>query len=37
MIVIDTDDALLICPREEAQHIREIVAELKKRRLDQYL
>jgi mannose-1-phosphate guanylyltransferase len=37
MIIIDTDDALLICPRDEAQHIREIVAEIKNRRMDQYL
>jgi mannose-1-phosphate guanylyltransferase len=37
MIVIDTDDALLICPREKAQRIRDIVAELKNRHLDQYL
>lgn len=37
MIIIDTDDALLICPREKAQNIRDIVAELKNRRLDKYL
>ncbi|MDO8425832.1 MAG: sugar phosphate nucleotidyltransferase [bacterium] len=36
-IVIDTNDALLICPREHAQGVKEIVAELERRGLTAYL
>jgi mannose-1-phosphate guanylyltransferase len=31
MIVIDTGDALLICPKDRAQDVKKIVDELKKR------
>ncbi len=31
VVVIDTDDALLVMPRERAQDVREVVAELAKR------
>jgi len=27
--VVDTPDALLICPREDAQRVREVVARLR--------
>lgn len=37
MIVIDTDDALLICPLDRAQDVKKIVDELKKRKASQYL
>ncbi len=37
MIVIDTDDALLICPRDRAQDVKKIVDELKKRKATKYL
>jgi mannose-1-phosphate guanylyltransferase len=37
MIVIDTDDALLVCARESAQDVRQVVAELEKRGLKEYL
>lgn len=29
MIIVDTDDAILICPKERAQNVRKIVEELK--------
>ena len=31
VVVIDTDDALLICDRSRAQEVRELVEELKRR------
>ncbi|HZQ09883.1 MAG TPA: mannose-1-phosphate guanylyltransferase [Anaerolineae bacterium] len=37
MIIIDTDDALLICPRDRAQDVKKIVDELKKRKATKYL
>jgi len=30
-VVVDTPDALLVCPKERAQHVKEIVGELKRR------
>ncbi|MCC7162486.1 MAG: mannose-1-phosphate guanylyltransferase [Anaerolineae bacterium] len=37
MIVIDTDDALLICPQDRAQDVKKIVDELRRRQADRYL
>ena len=37
MIVVDTDDALLICPQSHAQEVKKIVDELKRRRANEYL
>lgn len=37
MIVVDTDDALLICPQDRAQDVKKIVDELKKRKAEKYL
>ncbi len=37
MIVVDTDDALLVCPKKDAQKVKEVVHELKKKKLDKYL
>ncbi len=37
MIVIDTDDALLVCPRDRAQDVKKIVEQLAKKKLDKYL
>lgn len=37
MIIIDTDDALLICPRDRAQDVKKIVDELKRRKANNYL
>ena len=37
MIVIDTDDALLICPKDRAQDVKKIVDELKRRQANEYL
>lgn len=37
MIVIDTEDALLICPRDRAQDVKKIVDELRKRKADDLL
>jgi len=37
LVVVDTEDALLISPRREAERIRDIVRELEKRKAFQYL
>lgn len=37
MIVVDTDDALLICPQDRAQEVKKIVDELKRRKASEYL
>jgi len=37
LIVVDTPDALLICPKDQAQSVREVVARLKADGLGQYL
>ncbi|MCL5291366.1 MAG: mannose-1-phosphate guanylyltransferase/mannose-6-phosphate isomerase [Actinobacteria bacterium] len=37
MIVIDTHDATLVCPRERAQDVRKIVDVLKARKAEEYL
>ncbi len=37
MIVIDTDDALLICPKDRAQDVKKIVDELKRKNAHRYL
>ncbi|MGC9333289.1 MAG: mannose-1-phosphate guanylyltransferase [Anaerolineae bacterium] len=36
-VVVDTHDALLICPKEEAQAVRDVVRELQARGLEEYL
>ncbi|MFH1866512.1 MAG: sugar phosphate nucleotidyltransferase, partial [Patescibacteria group bacterium] len=36
-IIIETEDALLICPKAEAQQVKQIVTKLEKRRLRKYL
>ena len=37
MIVVDTEDALLICPQDRAQDVKKIVDELKHRKATEYL
>ena len=37
LVVIDTDDALLICPKGRAQEVKKIVEKLKKQGQDKYL
>ncbi|KPJ53008.1 hypothetical protein AMJ39_06275 [candidate division TA06 bacterium DG_24] len=37
IIIVDTEDALLVCPRERAQDVRQIVEELRRRKMTQYL
>ncbi len=37
LIVVETEDAILICPRDRAQDVRKVVEELKRRRAEQYL
>lgn len=37
MIVVDTDDALLICPQDHAQDVKKIVDELRRRKASEYL
>jgi mannose-1-phosphate guanylyltransferase len=37
IIVIDTEDALLICPKDQGQRVRDLIEELKKKGLEQYL
>ncbi|MBI5466854.1 MAG: mannose-1-phosphate guanylyltransferase [Candidatus Kerfeldbacteria bacterium] len=37
MIIIETDDAILVCPKSRAQDVKHIVAELEKRKLHRHL
>ncbi|MDP2671591.1 MAG: sugar phosphate nucleotidyltransferase [bacterium] len=37
MIVVDTPDALLICPKDRSQDVKKVVAEIKKRNKTEYL
>jgi mannose-1-phosphate guanylyltransferase len=37
LVIVDTDDALLICPKEQSESIRKIVAALKEKKLERYL
>ena len=37
LVVVDTPDALLVCPKERAQDVRLIVEELRRRKLQRYL
>ena len=37
LVVVEAGDALLVCPRERAQDVREIVGELERRKLDRFL
>jgi mannose-1-phosphate guanylyltransferase len=37
LVVVDTDDALLICPKSRAQDVKKVVERLRERRLDDYL
>ena len=36
MVVVDTPDALLVCPKSQAQQVKEIVGELKRRNSSHY-
>ncbi len=37
MVIVDTEDALLICPRDRAQDVRDIVEALKRKKLNHLL
>jgi mannose-1-phosphate guanylyltransferase len=37
MLIVDTPDALLICPKDEAQGVKQVVQALKEQGLDKYL
>jgi mannose-1-phosphate guanylyltransferase len=37
MIIIDTEDALLVCPRSRAQDVRKVVEALRRARKTRYL
>jgi len=37
LIVVETDDALLICPRNEAQNVKDLVDAMNRKKLEQYL
>ncbi len=37
MIVVDTDDAILICPRERAQEVQELVEMAKRKKMNHFL
>jgi mannose-1-phosphate guanylyltransferase len=37
MIVIDTEDCLLVCPKDRAQDVKKIVEELEKKKMKKYL
>jgi mannose-1-phosphate guanylyltransferase len=36
-VVVDTDDAILVCDRENAQHVKNIVDYLHSHQLDEYV
>jgi len=37
MVIVDTEDALLICPREREQEVRAIVRRLERENRQEYL
>jgi mannose-1-phosphate guanylyltransferase len=37
LVVVDTDDALLVCPKSRAQDVRKVVEQLREKRLTEYL
>ena len=37
VVVVDTEDALLVCSRDQSQRVKEIVNTLKEREMDEYL
>ena len=37
LIVVDTDDALLVCRRDQAQQVRQVIEELRKSKQENYL
>jgi len=37
LVVVDTDDVLLVCPKERSQDVRLVVEELRRRGLERYL
>ena len=37
LIIVETEDALLICPRDRAQEVKELVDAMKRKKMDQYL
>lgn len=37
MIIVEADDAILVCPRDRAQDVKKIVAELERRKLQRYI
>ncbi len=37
MIVVATDDAVLVCPKERAQEVKKLIKELQKNKLDKYI
>jgi mannose-1-phosphate guanylyltransferase len=37
MIVVDTEDALLVCPRDRTQEVRDLVKKLKEMGKEEYL
>lgn len=37
LVVVETDDAILVCPRDHAQAVRAVPGELQRRRLDRFV
>jgi len=37
MVVIETDDALLVCPKDKAQLVKNLVEEIKKSKYKKYI
>jgi mannose-1-phosphate guanylyltransferase len=37
MIIVNTDDALLVCPKDKAQDVKKIVDRLKEEKRTEYL
>ncbi|MDI6602307.1 MAG: hypothetical protein QME46_11130 [Thermoanaerobacteraceae bacterium] len=37
VIIVDTEDATLICSKDKAQNIKEVLNEIKKKKAEEYL
>jgi len=37
LVVVDTDDALLICPRHRSQEVKQLVDAMRRRNFETYL
>jgi len=37
MIIVETDDAILVCRKDQAQNVKEVVDQLRERGLEKYI